>query len=76
MSAPEGTIAPHAVSARRADYADVPMGSYPYFEEGRPGVYLVLRSVDEARLEEAGRALEARLDAAGIAHERRVQESA
>ena len=38
--------------ARRADYADVQMGSYPYYEEGRPGAYLVLRSVDEARLED------------------------
>jgi hypothetical protein len=54
----------------------VPMGSYPYYDEGRPGTYLVLRSVDAARLEEAGRTLEARLDAAGIPHERRGQETA
>jgi molybdopterin-biosynthesis enzyme MoeA-like protein len=74
-TSPEGLVAP-VLSGTQSDYPDVPMGSYPYYDEGRPGTFLVLRSVDEARLEEAGQALEARLDAAGIAHERRVQETA
>jgi molybdenum cofactor synthesis domain-containing protein len=74
-TSPEGLVAP-VLSGTQSDYPDVPMGSYPYYDEGRPGTFLVLRSVDEARLEEAGRTLEARLDAAGIAHERRVQETA
>jgi molybdenum cofactor synthesis domain-containing protein len=74
-NAPEGLLAP-ILSGAQADYADVQMGSYPYYEEGHPGAFLVLRSVDEARLEVAGRELEARLDAANIGHERRTQEPA
>jgi molybdenum cofactor synthesis domain-containing protein len=73
VNAPEGTIAPH-LSAAQDDYADVQMGSYPYFEGGRPGVYLVLRSVDQERLDIAARGLETRLQGAGLAFARRVQE--
>ncbi len=69
VSAPEGRIAP-GLSATQNDYPDVRMGSYPHFEDGRPNVTLVLRAADEARLEAACRALEARLDADGLTHER------
>ena len=71
VNAPEGTIAPH-LSAAQADYADVQMGSYPYFDGGRPGVYLVLRSVDQERLDAAARGLEARLQGGGLAFARRA----
>ena len=70
VAAPEGTIAP-PLSEAQAEYSDVKMGSYPYFSEHKPGVYLVLRGIDQARLAEAADALEARLDAAGLPHERR-----
>ena len=73
VNAPEGTIAPH-LSAAQDDYADVQMGSYPYFEGGRPGVYLVLRSVDQDRLDAAARGLEARLQGGGLAFARRAQD--
>lgn len=67
---PEGTIAPF-LSETQSLFPDVRMGSYPYFGEGRPGVYLVLRGTDKDRLEDACHALEARLNEAGLAHERR-----
>ena len=73
VNAPEGTIAPH-LSAAQGDYADVQMGSYPYFEGGRPGVYLVLRCVEPERLEAAARGLEARLQGGGLAFARRTQD--
>ena len=75
VNAPEGTIAPH-LSAAQDDYGDVQMGSYPYFEGGRPGVYLVLRSVDQDRLDTAARGLEARLLSASLAFERRTAKQA
>ena len=74
VSAPEGTIAPH-LSAAQAEHADLQMGSYPYFEAGQPGVYLVLRSVDQDRLEEAAASLEARLQRAGLPAARRAPEA-
>jgi molybdenum cofactor synthesis domain-containing protein len=70
VAAPEGQIAP-PLGETQAAFADVKMGSYPYFGETRPGVYLVLRGTDDARLAEAAAALEARLDAAGLPHERK-----
>jgi molybdenum cofactor synthesis domain-containing protein len=72
VNAPEGAIAPH-LSAAQGDDADVRMGSYPYFEDGQPGVYLVLRSVDPQRLDAAARGLESRLAGGGLAFERRAQ---
>lgn len=71
VNAPEGLIAPH-LGAAQADYADVQMGSYPYFADGKPGVYLVLRSVGQERLEEAAVGLEARLEGAGLPFARRA----
>jgi molybdenum cofactor synthesis domain-containing protein len=73
VPAPEGAIAP-VLSATQNDYPDVKMGSYPRFENGRPNVQLVLRAVDAVRLDEACRALEARLAAAGIPFERETAE--
>lgn len=73
VNAPEGVIAPH-LSAAQADNSDVQMGSYPYFEDGRPGVYLVLRSIDPVRLESAAKNLEARLAGGSLVYERRAPE--
>ncbi len=75
VDAPEGAIAPHLSKTQDA-YPDVKMGSYPYFGETRPGVYLVLRAVDPDRLETACRALEARLGAAGLPLERKSPDTA
>jgi molybdenum cofactor synthesis domain-containing protein len=69
VPAPEGATAP-LLSETQNEYPDVKMGSYPQFENGRPSVHLMLRSADAARLDEACRALEARLEAAGLPHER------
>ncbi|MCB1549738.1 MAG: competence/damage-inducible protein A [Hyphomicrobiaceae bacterium] len=55
---PEGEIAAPLESHQQA-YPDVPMGSYPFFREGRLGTQLVLRSTDEARLAEAADGLKA-----------------
>jgi molybdenum cofactor synthesis domain-containing protein len=71
VPSPEGTIAPLLGETQTA-FSDVKMGSYPYMEEGRMGVYLVLRAADQARLDEASAALEARLDESGLQHERRA----
>ncbi len=56
VALPEGAIA--AVLAEvQAAYADVEIGSYPYYRSGAFGVKLVLRAVDEARLAAALAAL-------------------
>jgi molybdenum cofactor synthesis domain-containing protein len=75
VDAPEGTIAPH-LSAAQADNPDVQMGSYPYFGTSGPGVYLVVRATDPERLAAATEALEARLNAAKLPHERRAPDTA
>ena len=49
VNAPEGRIAAPLADCQRA-FPDVAMGSYPFFEDGRYGTSLVLRSTDEARL--------------------------
>ena len=51
-SLPEGEIA-HPLSCIQDDYADIEIGSYPYYRSGEYGTSLVLRASDEARLEEA-----------------------
>lgn len=61
----EGDIAPVLAATQNA-FPDVPMGSYPYDDNGRYGALLVMRSPRQERLDEAGAALRARLDAAGI----------
>jgi molybdenum cofactor synthesis domain-containing protein len=49
---PESRVAGPLAECQRA-FPDVAMGSYPFFEDGRYGTNLVLRSTDEARLAEA-----------------------
>ena len=46
---PEGEIAGMFEDLQKR-YPDVPMGSYPFIRDGRPGTQLVLRSIDPARL--------------------------
>ena len=60
VKAPEGLIAP-LLSACQQAFPDVAMGSYPFFENGRPGTNLVLRSSDSSRLKLARADLTARL---------------
>ena len=48
----EGTVAA-GLGAIQANYADVEIGSYPYFRAGHFGTSLVLRAVDPVRLEAA-----------------------
>ena len=58
----EGTIA-GPLGQVQATFPDVPMGSYPRFEEGVGfTTTLVLRSRDAGRLEEATAAVEAMLE--------------
>ncbi len=56
----EGDVAP-GLAAVQELFPDVAMGSYPFFEQGRLGTNLVLRSTDPAGLERALKALLARL---------------
>jgi hypothetical protein len=61
---PEGEIAgPFAELQQR--YPDVPMGSYPFYRDGRPGTQLVLRSTDPERLAAAEAELKGLLAARG-----------
>jgi molybdenum cofactor synthesis domain-containing protein len=61
---PEGEIA-EMFGALQERYPDVPMGSYPFMREGRPGTQLVLRSTDPARLAEAENELKVQLTGRG-----------
>jgi len=58
VEAPEGDVA-SGLGRVQAEFTDVAMGSYPYFEKGRLGTNLVLRSTDEDLL---GRAFDATLE--------------
>jgi molybdenum cofactor synthesis domain-containing protein len=49
IEAPEGDVAPGLAAIQEA-YPDVQIGSYPFFEKGTLGTYVVLRSPDEDRL--------------------------
>jgi molybdenum cofactor synthesis domain-containing protein len=61
---PEGEIAgPFAELQQR--YPDVPMGSYPFQRDGKPGTQLVLRSTDPERLAAAEAELKGLLTAHG-----------
>ncbi|MEM7777877.1 MAG: molybdopterin-binding protein [Pseudomonadota bacterium] len=64
LGVPEGTVA-HVLGTHQEDYPDVAMGSYPTFRDNRPQVQLVLRSIDEVRLNEAEQALREKLIAQG-----------
>jgi molybdenum cofactor synthesis domain-containing protein len=61
---PEGEIADMFGTLQKR-YPDVPMGSYPFQRDGKPGTQLVLRSTDAARLAEAEGELKAQLRARG-----------
>ena len=62
---PEGIVAPGLGRAQEA-YPEVQMGSYPFYEKDKLGTHLVLRSVDEARLADALRAVWDMLEAEGF----------
>lgn len=68
---PEGDMAP-GLRALQERYPDVQMGSYPYFEKGKLGTNLVLRSSEEARLDDALKALWEILEAEGVADRARA----
>ena len=61
---PEGEIAA-MFEAHQKRYPDVPMGSYPFMRDGKPGTQLVLRSTDAAQLAKAEAELRAELTARG-----------
>jgi molybdenum cofactor synthesis domain-containing protein len=61
---PEGEIAELFGNLQKR-FPDVPMGSYPFIRDGRPGTQLVLRSIDAARLAEAENELKVQLAARG-----------
>jgi molybdenum cofactor synthesis domain-containing protein len=62
----EGTIG-GPLGALQLDYPDVKMGSYPQMGAGYVRTELVLRSTDEARLDEAAAKVQAMVDAAEAA---------
>jgi molybdenum cofactor synthesis domain-containing protein len=61
---PEGEIAGLFGDLQKR-YPDVPMGSYPFQRDGKPGTQLVLRSTDPARLAQAENELKGLLAARG-----------
>ncbi len=61
---PEGEIAGLFGDLQKR-YPDVPMGSYPFMRDGKPGTQLVLRSTDAARLAAAEAELKSLLAARG-----------
>ena len=50
IEAPEGDVAT-GLAALQAAHDDVQIGSYPFFEKGSLGTYVVLRSVDQRALD-------------------------
>jgi len=52
LDAPEGEAAPGLAELQGA-HPSVQIGSYPFFEQGRLGTYVVLRSVDRDALDRA-----------------------
>jgi len=64
LNRPEGEIA-ELFGELQKRYPDVPMGSYPFMRDGRPGTQLVLRSIDPERLGAADAELKAALSARG-----------
>ncbi len=61
---PEGQIA-GMLEEHQKLYPDVPMGSYPFFRDGRLGTQLVLRSTEPDRLANAEKELKEKLAARG-----------
>ena len=64
LNRPEGEIAA-MFEAHQKRYPDVPMGSYPFQKDGKPGTQLVLRCTDAARLAEAENELKVQLSTRG-----------
>jgi molybdopterin-biosynthesis enzyme MoeA-like protein len=62
---PEGDIAELLATHQNA-YPDVPMGSYPFFRDGRLGTQLVLRSTEAERLNAAAAELREKLATRGL----------
>lgn len=62
---PEGVVAA-GLGRVQEQFADVSMGSYPFFRKDKLGTHLVLRTTDEARLEAAMEALWAMLSEEGF----------
>jgi molybdenum cofactor synthesis domain-containing protein len=50
IEAPEGDVAP-GLAAIQSAHADVQIGSYPFFDKGKLGTYVVLRSVDQSTVD-------------------------
>jgi molybdopterin-biosynthesis enzyme MoeA-like protein len=50
IEAPEGDVAP-GLAAIQSAHADVQIGSYPFFDKGKLGTYVVLRSVDQSAVD-------------------------
>ena len=63
---PEGDVAP-GLGRLQKTYPEVQMGSYPFFDQGKLGTHLVLRSIDKDRLDEAREAAWAMLEEEGFA---------
>lgn len=61
VSLPEGKVA-NDLGKLQEKYPEVSMGSYPFFKQGNVGTNLVLRSVEEDKLEAAYEELKAILD--------------
>jgi len=61
---PEGVIA-NGLGIVQTRYAEIDIGSYPYFRDGRAGCTLVLRGADEAQLDQAADEVRALVRAAG-----------
>jgi molybdenum cofactor synthesis domain-containing protein len=61
---PEGEIAALFGDLQQR-YPDVPMGSYPFYRDGKPGTQLVLRSTEPDRLAQAENELKMALAARG-----------
>jgi molybdenum cofactor synthesis domain-containing protein len=61
---PEGALA-RGLGALQARFAEVEIGSYPFYRDGKPGVRVVLRSADEGRLNVAAGELRAMIGELG-----------
>ena len=61
---PEGVLPPTR-GALHDEYSDLDVGSYPFYENGQPGVNVVIRGPDEGRLDAAVALLEEMLAALG-----------
>jgi hypothetical protein len=64
LNRPEGEIAA-LFGELQQRYPDVPMGSYPFYRDGKPGTQLVLRCTDADRLAAAENELKMALAARG-----------